>query len=129
VKIVKPTWCELIALEPSLAPMAPAVQPTARDLRAYTLNAAPTPSPPWRTPAYNKAVYGGHAWGGVRWCTSVYGRCTGGVRSSLPSVVVKRPTAIWWLNQRHILIVKVDRQEPLLVLRMSSAADIAKRAA
>ena len=32
-----------------------------------------------------------------------------------------------WLNERDILIVKADRQEPLVVLRMSLAAEIAKR--
>ena len=32
-----------------------------------------------------------------------------------------------WLNQRDVLIVKADRQEPLVVLRLSLAADIAKR--
>ncbi len=31
-----------------------------------------------------------------------------------------------WLNQRDVLIVKADRQEPLVVLRMSLAAEIAK---
>ena len=30
-----------------------------------------------------------------------------------------------WLNERDILIVKADRREPLVVLRMSLAADIA----
>jgi hypothetical protein len=34
-----------------------------------------------------------------------------------------------WLNQRDILIVKADRQEPLVVLRMSLAAEIARGAA
>jgi hypothetical protein len=33
------------------------------------------------------------------------------------------------LNQRDVLIVKADRQEPLVVLRMSLAAEIAKRTA
>jgi hypothetical protein len=33
-----------------------------------------------------------------------------------------------WLNERHILIVKADRQEPLVFLCMSLAAQIAKRA-
>lgn len=33
-----------------------------------------------------------------------------------------------WLNERDILIVKSDRQEPLVVVRMSLAAEIAKRA-
>ena len=33
-----------------------------------------------------------------------------------------------WLNERDILIVKSDRQEPLVVVRLSLAADIAKRA-
>jgi hypothetical protein len=78
VKIVSPTRCELIALDLPLAPMAPAMRPAARDLKAYTLNAAPTPCPPWRTPAYKKAV-----WPRLGWCTVVYvdvrwvyGRCT-----------------------------------------------------
>ena len=31
-----------------------------------------------------------------------------------------------WLNQRDVLIVKADRQEPLVVLRMSLAAEIAE---
>ncbi len=31
-----------------------------------------------------------------------------------------------WLNQRDVLIVKADHQEPLVVLRMSLAAEIAK---
>ena len=31
-----------------------------------------------------------------------------------------------WLSQRDVLIVKADRQEPLVVVRMSSAAEIAK---
>jgi hypothetical protein len=31
-----------------------------------------------------------------------------------------------WLNRRDVLIVKADRQEPLVVLRMSLAAEIAK---
>jgi Holliday junction resolvase len=34
-----------------------------------------------------------------------------------------------WLNQRDLLIVKADRQEPLVVLRLSLAAEIAKVAA
>jgi Holliday junction resolvase len=34
-----------------------------------------------------------------------------------------------WLRERDILIVKADRQEPLVVLRMSLAAEIAKRTA
>ena len=34
-----------------------------------------------------------------------------------------------WLNGRDVLIVKADRQEPLVVLRLSLAAHIAKRAA
>ena len=34
-----------------------------------------------------------------------------------------------WLNERDVLIVKADRQEPLVVLRMSLAAEIAKRGA
>jgi hypothetical protein len=33
-----------------------------------------------------------------------------------------------WLKQRDVLIVKADRQEPLVVLRMSLAAEIAKSA-
>jgi hypothetical protein len=31
-----------------------------------------------------------------------------------------------WLNQRDVLIVKADRREPLVVVRMSLAAEIAK---
>ena len=31
-----------------------------------------------------------------------------------------------WLNQRDVLIVKADRQEPLVILRLSFAAEIAK---
>jgi hypothetical protein len=31
-----------------------------------------------------------------------------------------------WLNQRDVLIVKADYKEPLVVLRMSLAAEIAK---
>ena len=31
-----------------------------------------------------------------------------------------------WLNQRDVLIVKADRQEPLVILRLSLAARIAK---
>jgi hypothetical protein len=31
-----------------------------------------------------------------------------------------------WLNGRDVLIVKADRQEPLVVLRLSLAAEIAK---
>ena len=31
-----------------------------------------------------------------------------------------------WLNQRDVLIVKADRQEPLVVVRMSLAAAITK---
>jgi Holliday junction resolvase len=31
-----------------------------------------------------------------------------------------------WLNNRDILIVKADRQEPLVVLRISLAAEITK---
>jgi hypothetical protein len=202
MKIVKPTWCELIALEPPLALIALAMRPAATDLKAYTLNAAPTWCPPWGTPPYTRAVYGGHARGGVRWCTSVYGRCTGGVRSSPSSAVVKPPTAIcgaappalrrrpaiWGhamsgircrrkgvrveltiaklsvarkfsrayqagndlepplgadrmlrieckaratgfvqlYDGRDVLIVKSDRREPLVVVRLSLAADIAK---
>ena len=34
-----------------------------------------------------------------------------------------------WLNGRDVLIVKADRQEPLVVLRLSLAAQIAKLAA
>jgi hypothetical protein len=33
-----------------------------------------------------------------------------------------------WLDRRDVLIVKADRQEPLVVLRMSFAAEIAKGA-
>ena len=33
-----------------------------------------------------------------------------------------------WLNARDVLIVKSDRQEPLVVVRLSLAAEIAKRA-
>jgi hypothetical protein len=33
-----------------------------------------------------------------------------------------------WLKQRDLLIVKADRQEPLVVLRMSLAAELAKSA-
>ena len=33
-----------------------------------------------------------------------------------------------WLDERDILIVKSDRQEPLVVVRMSLAGEIAKRA-
>ena len=33
-----------------------------------------------------------------------------------------------WLNQRDVLIVKADRQEPLVALRLSLAAEIAKTA-
>jgi hypothetical protein len=32
-----------------------------------------------------------------------------------------------WLNQRHVLIVKAGRQETLVVVRLSLAAEIAKR--
>jgi Holliday junction resolvase len=31
-----------------------------------------------------------------------------------------------WLDQRDVLILKADRQEPLVVLRLSLAAEIAK---
>ena len=31
-----------------------------------------------------------------------------------------------WLNQRDVLIVKADRQEPLVILRLSLAAEIGK---
>ena len=34
-----------------------------------------------------------------------------------------------WLVEREVLIVKADRQEPLVVLRLSLAAEIAKVAA
>jgi Holliday junction resolvase len=34
-----------------------------------------------------------------------------------------------WLNQRDVLIVKADRQEPLVILRLSLPAEIAKLAA
>ena len=34
-----------------------------------------------------------------------------------------------WLDGRDVLIVKADRQEPLVVLRMSLAMQIAERAA
>jgi Holliday junction resolvase len=34
-----------------------------------------------------------------------------------------------WLHQRDVLIVKSDHQEPLVVVRLSLAAEIAKRAA
>jgi hypothetical protein len=33
-----------------------------------------------------------------------------------------------WLNERDILIVKSDYQEPLVVVRLSLASEIAKRA-
>jgi Holliday junction resolvase len=33
-----------------------------------------------------------------------------------------------WLNGRDVLIVKADRQEPLVVVRLSLAAEIAKLA-
>ena len=31
-----------------------------------------------------------------------------------------------WLKERDVLIVKADRQEPLVVVRLSLAAEIAK---
>ena len=31
-----------------------------------------------------------------------------------------------WLNERDVLIVKADRQEPLVVVRLSLAAEVAK---
>jgi hypothetical protein len=31
-----------------------------------------------------------------------------------------------WVNERDVLIVKADRQEPLVVVRLSLAAEIAK---
>ena len=31
-----------------------------------------------------------------------------------------------WLNNRDVLIVKADRQEPLVIVRLSLAAEIAK---
>jgi hypothetical protein len=34
-----------------------------------------------------------------------------------------------WLNDRDLLIVKTDRQAPLVVVRLSLAAEIAKRGA
>jgi hypothetical protein len=34
-----------------------------------------------------------------------------------------------WLDERDPLIVKADRQEPLVILRLSLATDIAKKAA
>jgi Holliday junction resolvase len=34
-----------------------------------------------------------------------------------------------WLSDRDVLIVHADRNKPLVVVRMSSAAEIAKRAA
>ena len=34
-----------------------------------------------------------------------------------------------WLNERDILIIKSDRREPLVVVRLSLAAEIAKRTA
>ena len=33
-----------------------------------------------------------------------------------------------WLDQRDVLIVKADRQEPLVIVRLSLAAEIAKLA-
>ena len=93
MKIVKPTWRELIALEPPLAPTVPAIRLAAR-FKAYTFNAAPPQWGPWRTSPYTKAVYGGHVGGGTRWCTSVYARCTRGVRSSPSSALVKRFTGL-----------------------------------
>jgi Holliday junction resolvase len=36
------------------------------------------------------------------------------------------PELYCWLDQRDVLIVKADRQEPLVVLRLSLAAEIAK---
>jgi hypothetical protein len=32
-----------------------------------------------------------------------------------------------WLDQRDVLIVKSDRQEPLMVVRLSLAAELGKR--
>jgi hypothetical protein len=123
VNIKEPTWCELIVVEAIRAPIAPAIRPATRKLRAYTFNAAPPRCCPWRTPAYNKAVYGGHAWCGARWCTSVYGRCTRGARTRRSS------SATRWLNQYEVSIVKANRPEPASVLSMSSAAWAAKGAA
>jgi Holliday junction resolvase len=34
-----------------------------------------------------------------------------------------------WLNARDVLVVKADRQEPLVILRLSLAAEIAKAVA
>ena len=34
-----------------------------------------------------------------------------------------------WLDRRDVLIVKADRQEPLVILRLSLAAEIAKQVA
>ena len=33
-----------------------------------------------------------------------------------------------WLNERDVLIVKADRREPLVVVRLSLAAEVAKAA-
>jgi hypothetical protein len=39
----------------------------------------------------------------------------------------RRRTQLYrWLNGRDVAILKADRQEPLVVLRMSLAAEIAK---
>ena len=86
---------------PTLKPLtATTIRPPATKLKAYTANAAPPQWDPWRTPPHIKGVYGGHARVGVRWCTVVHGRCTGGARpspmaSSAPRARYTAPRTSW----------------------------------
>jgi hypothetical protein len=86
---------------PTLKPLtATTIRPPATKLKAYTANAAPPQWHPWRTPPHIKGVYGGHARVGVRWCTVVYGGCTGGARpspmaSSAPRARYTAPRTSW----------------------------------
>jgi hypothetical protein len=68
--------------------------------------------------------------------TKISGEYKLGADISMPALGTDRPVEVecraagfrhlyGWLNQRDVLIVKAHRQEPLAVLRMSFAAEIA----
>ena len=70
--------------------------------------------------------------------TKISGMYKSGADISMPLLVSDRAVEVkWraagfrqlydWLDQRDVLIVKSDRQEPLMVVRLSLAAELGKR--
>jgi hypothetical protein len=72
--------------------------------------------------AQGQATQGSRAWA---WCAGSEPGVDRAVEVKCRGAGFCRPYD--WLNNRDVPIVKADRQEPLAVLRMSLAAEIAKR--